>query len=87
MSKRFLHAQARSTEEQAAFDERQFRRNASLTAGSNNEASAASGIDIMRGSVLFDQLDLAKQSKIQAQSIRGGGQIAARWATQAWTPR
>ena len=66
-------------EEQAAFDERQFRRNASLMAGSNSAASAASGfdIDITRGSALFDQLDLAKQSKDSAQNIRRGRQIAA----------
>lgn len=72
---KFLQAQARSTEEQATFDERQFRRNASPTAGSSNAASAASDIDITRSSALFEQLDLAKQSKTQAQ--KHSGQIAA----------
>lgn len=70
-----LQAQARSIDAQTDFDVRQFRRNASLQAGSNNATAAASGIDITRGSALFDQLDFAKQSEIQAQSIKRAGTI------------
>src|SRR6185437_10179004 len=70
-----LQAQARSIDAQTDFDVRQFRRNASIATGANNAAAAASGVDITRGSPLFDQLDMAKQTEIQAQSIKRSGTI------------
>lgn len=69
--------QARTIADNAAFDERQFRRKATLAAGSNVATAAASGIDITRGSPLFAELDFARQSEIEAQSIRRSGRIGA----------
>lgn len=71
-----LDAQARGAVENAQFDETQFRRKAKIEAGSNVATAAASGVDITRGSPLFAQLDFAKQSEIEAQSIRRSGKIA-----------
>lgn len=66
---------SRTITENAQFDERQFRRKAEIAKGSNIATAAASGVDITRGNALFDQLDMAKQTEIEAQSIRRAGKI------------
>lgn len=77
ISAKSQQAEARSIEEQAAFDERQQRRQARLLQGQANAIGAASGIDISSGSSLLMELDRAKQSEIEAQVIRRSGNIAA----------
>jgi len=70
-------AQARSIEQDTAFQIQQQQRDTKIQAGTNNATMAASGLDITRGSPLFQQLDLAKQSEIEKQSIQRSGTIAA----------
>lgn len=77
ISAKSQQAQARSIEQQTAFDERQQRRQASLMQGQANAIGAASGLDISSGSSLLMELDRAKQSEIQAQGIRRSGDIQA----------
>lgn len=77
ISAKSQQAEARSIEEQAAFDERQQRRQARLMQGQANAIGAASGIDISSGSSLLMELDRAKQSEIEAQGIRRSGKIGA----------
>lgn len=72
-----LQSEARSVEEQAAFDERQSRRQSRLLQGHANAQAAASGIDISSGSPLLLELDRAKQSEIEALSIRRAGKMGA----------
>ena len=67
--------QSHTIAENAAFDERQFRRKSQIAQGANTAVAAASGVDITRGSSLFQSLDFAKQSEIEAQSIRRAGKI------------
>ncbi|MHB8510229.1 MAG: hypothetical protein ACYDGR_16560 [Candidatus Dormibacteria bacterium] len=70
-------AESRSVVSQAAFDERQQRRQNAFAMGEANADTAAGGIDMTRGSPLLMQLDRAKQSEIQALSIRRSGQVQA----------
>jgi len=77
ISAKSQQAEARSIEQQAAFDERQQRRQARLMQGKANAIGAASGIDISSGSSLLMELDRAKQSEIEAQGITRSGSIAA----------
>jgi len=74
-----LDAEARSVKAQAEFDERQYRREASLVQGEAIATSAASGVDISSGSPLLHELDRVKQREIAALNIRRGGenQVAA----------
>lgn len=74
---KMLDIQSRTIADNAAFEERQFRRKAKLDAGSNVATAAASGVDITRGSPLFAELDFAKQTEIEAQSIRRAGKIGS----------
>ena len=70
-------AQARSIEEDTKFQIQQQQRDAKIQAGENNATMAATGLDITRGSPLFQQLDFARQSEIEKQSIQRSGTIAA----------
>jgi hypothetical protein len=72
-----LDSQARSIEANTQAEVIQQQRDARLKAGTNNATLAASGVDITRGSPLWDALDLAKQSEIQKQSIQRSGAIEA----------
>jgi uncharacterized tellurite resistance protein B-like protein len=55
-------ARARSIEEDTKFQIQQQQRDAKIQAGEQNATMAASGLDITRGSPLFQALDFAKQS-------------------------
>jgi len=70
-------ARARSIEQDTAFQIQQQQREAKIQAGEQNATMAASGLDITRGSPLFQALDFAKQSEIEKQSIQRSGTIAA----------
>lgn len=71
-----LQAEGRSITEQAKFDERQSRRESSLYRGKANATVAASGVSLSSGSPLLMELDRAKQTEIQALSIRRAGVMA-----------
>lgn len=72
-----MQAKARSIEEDTKFQVQQQQREVKIAAGSNVATMAASGLDITRGSPLFRQLDFAKQSEIEKQSIQRSGTIEA----------
>jgi hypothetical protein len=65
------------SEQQAAFDERQNRRQHRLLQGEGNALAASSGLDITRGSPLLLELDRIRQGEIDAQSIRRAGTLEA----------
>jgi hypothetical protein len=69
--------EAQNFEQNAALQERQFRRSAGLEAAKGRAISAASGVRADVGSPLLQELDFAKQSEIEAQSIRRNGTIQA----------
>ena len=69
--------QSRTIQGNAEFDERQFRRSAKLQAGENVATAAASGLNVTRGSINWDLLDQARQSEIEALSIRRAGKISS----------
>lgn len=70
-------ARARSIEQDTAFQIQQQQRDAKIQAGEQNATMAASGVDVTRGSPLFQALDFAKQSEIEKQSIQRSGTIEA----------
>jgi hypothetical protein len=70
-----LDAEGRSIAEQAAFDERQQRRQNRLMLGEGIAKGASSGVAITSGSPLLHELDRVRQSEIQALSIRRAGEI------------
>lgn len=70
-------ARARSIEQDTAFQVQQQQRESKIQAGEQNATMAATGLDITRGSPLFQQLDFAKQSEIEKQSIQRSGTIEA----------
>ena len=72
-----LQSQARSVEEDTKFQIQQQQRDAKIQAGEQNATMAATGLDITRGSPLFQQLDFAKQTEIEKQSIQRSGNIEA----------
>lgn len=69
--------EAKGIEDAAALQERQFRRKAGLAAGEGRAIAAASGYESGSGSPLLLQLDLAKQTEMEALGIRRSGQVAA----------
>jgi len=69
--------EAQNVEQNAALQERQFRRSAGLQAGEGRAIAAASGVRMDTGSPLLQQLDFAKQSEIEAQTIRRTGTMQA----------
>ncbi len=70
-----LDVEARSVLDQAAFAERQQRRQGQIYMSENTAETASSGVDIRHGSPLFLALDQAKQNELQALSIRRAGQV------------
>jgi len=70
-----LDAEGRSIAEQAAFDERQKRRQNRLMLGEGIAKGAASGVAITSGSPLLHELDRVRQTEIEALSIRRAGEI------------
>ena len=72
-----LQSQARSVEEDTKFQIQQQQRDAKIQAGEQNATMAATGLDITRGSPLFQQLDFAKQTESEKQSIQRSGNIEA----------
>lgn len=69
--------EAQNIEQNAALQERQFRRSAGLDAAKGRAIAAASGVRADVGSPLLQELDFAKQSEIEAQSIRRNGTMQA----------
>jgi hypothetical protein len=72
-----LEQQAKSQEDAAAYEERQFRRKAALLLGKQHAVYAASGVDTTSGSPLLMELDSVRQAELEAQNIRRGGNVAA----------
>lgn len=70
-----LERQAQNTEENAAYQEQQYRRSARFASGQARAATAASGISLTSGSPLLMELDRVQQSELEAQIIRRGGQL------------
>jgi len=69
--------EAQQASETAQFEEVQARRRLRMLAGRLEAEQAASGIDISQGTPLIQELDLAKQSELEALSIRRAGAQAA----------
>lgn len=69
-----LDAQARSIEQDTQAQVNQQQRKVRLQAGSNNATMAASGLDITRGSPLFDQLDYTNKLKLKSKAFNGAAQ-------------
>lgn len=72
-----LAREADVIESNARLEEQQQRRRAAIAMGKANALGAASGLDLSSGSTLLMELDRAKQSEIEALSIRRTGDIAA----------
>ena len=72
-----LQSEARSIEEQSAFDARQQQRRNRLVQGEANAQAAASGVSLSSGSPLLLELDRVKQGEIERQSIIRAGSVAA----------
>lgn len=72
-----LEQEAISAEQAAFVQERQSRRDTSFLKGKANAITAASGLSLRSGSPLLMELDRAKQSEIEALSIRRSGQMQA----------
>jgi hypothetical protein len=72
-----LEQQAKSQEDAAAYEERQFRRKAAFLLGKQQAIYGASGLDPSSGSPLLQELDNVRQSELEAQNIRRGGDVAA----------
>ena len=72
-----LAAEAVSAEQNAAYQEGNFRRQATLVQGEANAQAAASGVSLTSGTTLFHELDRAKQAEIEALNIRRTGQVQA----------
>ena len=68
---------AKTFKQNAAFEEAQARRLASMSMGSMVATSAASGVDVTSGSPLFMELDSARQSELDAMNIRRQGNLAS----------
>ena len=74
---RALSAEADSVEQASAFDERQYRRQATLVQGTADAQGAASGVQVSSGTSLFHELDRVKQGEIEALNIRRTGAVKA----------
>lgn len=72
-----LEQQAKSQEDSAAYEERQFRRKAAFLLGKQSAIYGASGLDPSSGSPLLMELDTVRQTEMEAQNIRRGGDVAA----------
>jgi len=74
---RVKQAEARAVEGSTQLEEIQQRRRAAIATGQANAIAAASGLDLTSGTPLLMELDRAKQSEIEAQSIRRTGAMQA----------
>jgi hypothetical protein len=74
---KYLFAKADMERDNAAFQERQFRRRAALEISKNNAVAGAAGLDISSGSPLLNELDFTTQAELEALNIKRGGDIAA----------
>jgi len=74
---RVKQAEARAVVDSAQLEEIQQRRRAAIATGQANAIAAASGLDLTSGTPLLMELDRAKQSEIEAQSIRRSGAMQA----------
>ena len=72
-----LSEEAKSTEQAAAYDEGQYRRQAHLALGEANAQGAASGTQAGSGSSMFLELDRVKQAETEALNIRRTGALKA----------
>jgi len=69
--------EAKSAREAAAYQERQFRRRASLLLGKQSATLAASGLDPSQGSPMLAELDAIQQTELEALNIRRTGEVSA----------
>jgi len=74
---RNAETEAQTLEQNAALQERQFRRSAGLQAAQGRAIATASGVRADVGSPLLQELDFAKQAELEAQTIRRGGVVQA----------
>jgi hypothetical protein len=72
-----LKQQAQSEVDQAAYEERQFRKRLRVLMGKQSAEMASLGIDPSSGSPLLMALDTAKQAELEAINIRRTGARAA----------
>lgn len=72
----FREQEAESARQSAAYDERQYRRRATLLLGKQNAILGASGMDISSGSPLLLELDSVRQAELEALNIRQRGASA-----------
>lgn len=70
-------SEAASKQDAAAYNERQFRRKASFLMGQQTNIAAASGSALGTGSLLFQELDTARQTELEALNIRRQGDVGA----------
>ena len=71
----FAEAEGVAAREKAAFEERQFRKRARITQAKSVAIGAAAGFDITSGSTLLQELENARESEIEALTIRRTGEI------------
>jgi hypothetical protein len=69
-------AEATSIQQATTYDVTQQQRQNRLLQGTANAQTAASGVALTSGTPLFQELDRAKQSEIQALNIQRTGQVA-----------
>lgn len=68
---------AQIREQQAGFDERQTRRKLAFLQGQQTADFAAAGLETTSGSPLLHEIDFAKQSELEALSIKWAGRVGA----------
>jgi hypothetical protein len=73
---RGLEYEARSIEDQTAFDVTQERRRQRILQGQGNAITAASGLDPTSGSPLLMELDRVRQGELEVQSLKRAGDMA-----------
>lgn len=69
--------EAQSVREAAAFEETQFRRKAAISLSKGQVVGAASGLDTTSGSLLFTDIDNARQAELEALNIRRTGAVGS----------
>ena len=74
--------QAANTQQVAAVNERDFRRQQSRVMAARRAARGASGVSSDTGSPLLADADMAREIELQAQRIRYGGQVESQRLNQ-----
>ncbi len=74
---RNLQAMARAREEQASYEEAQFRVKGERIASAQTAAFASSGYETTSGSPLMQELETARNKEQEALNIRRGGEVVA----------